>query len=89
MRAELNFHSAEGAMLCVLDYSSEDGEHGFGLVKGQWTADSKYFVFSLRSSGGHQALPKSDRGKIHTGSITQIFNRGAVDLEFRQTRTKA
>jgi hypothetical protein len=63
--SRIEFHSGDGATLCVLDYSSEDSEHGFGLVKGQWTPDSKYFVFSLTSSGGHQAWH----------APTQFFNR--------------
>jgi hypothetical protein len=42
-------------MLCALDCSSEDSEHGFGIVKAAWTPDNKYFVFSLTSSGGHQS----------------------------------
>ncbi|HTQ62005.1 MAG TPA: hypothetical protein VMI32_17405 [Candidatus Solibacter sp.] len=51
----LEFYSPENQRLCTLDYSSEDGEHGFGIVKAAWTPDGHYFVFSLTSSGGHQA----------------------------------
>jgi hypothetical protein len=50
----IEFYSPQNQMLCALDYSSEDGEHGFGVVKAEWTPDEKYFVFSLASSGGHQ-----------------------------------
>lgn len=53
--SKIEFYSAEEQILCTLDYSSEDGEHGFGVVKAAWTPDDKYFVFSLTSSGGHQA----------------------------------
>ena len=63
--SRIEFHSGDGSVLCVLDYSSEDSEHGFGLVKGQWTSDSKYYIFSLTSSGGHQAWH----------APTQFFNR--------------
>jgi hypothetical protein len=52
--SRIEFYSAQNQMLCVLDYSSEDSEHGFGVVKAAWTPDSEYFVFSLTSSGGHQ-----------------------------------
>jgi hypothetical protein len=52
--SRIEFYSAH-QMLCALDYSSEDGEHGFGVVKAAWTPDNNYFVFSLTSSGGHQA----------------------------------
>ncbi|SRR6266404_28051 len=51
----LEFYSPQNQMLCALDYSSEDSEHGFGVVKAAWTPDNNYFVFSLTSSGGHQA----------------------------------
>jgi hypothetical protein len=63
--SRIEFNLRDGATLCILDYSSEDNEHGFGVVKAQWTPDSRYFVFSLTSSGGHQAW--------HTP--TQFFNR--------------
>jgi hypothetical protein len=53
--SRIEFHSAADELLCTLDYSSKDGEHGFGIVKAQWTRDSRFFVFSLTSSGGHQA----------------------------------
>lgn len=42
-----------GAVLAKHDYSSEDGEHGYGVTKAAWTPDSKFFVYSLESSGGH------------------------------------
>jgi len=49
--SRIEFRSAVDDFLCALDYSSEDSEHGFGVVKAGWTADSQYFVFSLTSSG--------------------------------------
>jgi hypothetical protein len=52
--SKFEFYSPENQKLCALDYSSEDGEHGFGVVKAEWTPDGRYFVFSISSSGGHQ-----------------------------------
>ena len=52
--SRIEFYSPQNQMLCALDYSSDDSEHGFGIVKAAWTPDNKYFVFSLTSSGGHQ-----------------------------------
>src|SRR5216684_6237355 len=70
--SRIEFQSSDGKISCALDYSSEDNEHGFGVVKAEWTPDSQYFVFSLTSSGGHQAwhaptqfLSRKD-GKIRT-----------------------
>jgi hypothetical protein len=53
--SRLEFYSPQHEMLCALDYSSEDHEHGFGIVNAAWTPDNNYFVFSLTSSGGHQS----------------------------------
>jgi hypothetical protein len=36
-----------------LDFSSEDGEHGYAVAKAGWTADENFFVFGLENSGGH------------------------------------
>ena len=44
-----------GRILCSRNYGSEDGEHGYGVEKAAWTPDSRFFVYSLSSSGGHQA----------------------------------
>jgi hypothetical protein len=38
------------------EFSSDDGEHGYGLDGGQWTMDSRFFVFRLRNSGGHSPM---------------------------------
>jgi len=53
--SRIEFNSVDGKIACAIDYSSEDSEHGFGVVKAEWTPDSQYFVFSLTSSGGHQS----------------------------------
>lgn len=53
--SRIEFKSVDAKIACAIDYSSEDSEHGFGVVKAEWTPDSQYFVFSLSSSGGHQA----------------------------------
>jgi hypothetical protein len=53
--SHLEFFGKDRRFLCALDYSSEDGEHGYGVEKAAWTSDKKYFVVSLASSGGHQA----------------------------------
>ena len=43
-----------GRNLRSKSYVSTDGEHGFGVEKAAWTPDSKFFVYSMSSSGGHQ-----------------------------------
>lgn len=53
--SRIEFRGTANTLYCGLDYSSPDSEHGFGVVRARWTPDSQYFVFSLTSSGGHQA----------------------------------
>lgn len=36
------------------DFGSKDGQHGKSFCKGAWTPNSKFFVWSMESSGGHQ-----------------------------------
>ncbi len=36
-------------------YTSDDGEHGFIVEGAAWSPDSKFFVYTMYSSGGHQA----------------------------------
>jgi len=45
-----------GLQLSMHDFSSEDGEHGYGVGQAQWTPDSQYFVCQLRNSGGHSPV---------------------------------
>lgn len=42
------------ALLLKKSFASEDGEHGYQVVKALWTRNSQFFVFSVASSGGHQ-----------------------------------
>ena len=49
------FEDAKGKILHKEDYSSQDMEHGDVVDTCAWTPDSKFFVYSVYSSGGHQA----------------------------------
>jgi hypothetical protein len=51
---EIIIKNKDGKILCSKNYGSEDGEHGFGVENAVWTPDSKFFVYSMSSSGGHQ-----------------------------------
>jgi hypothetical protein len=88
--SRIEFYSAQNQMLCALDYSSGDGEHGFGVVKAAWTPDSEYFVFSLTSSGGHQAwhaptlfLSRKDNAIFDLDNYTEAsgISKGDFDLK--------
>jgi len=52
--SRVELRSKSGRVLAQHDYSSADGEHGYGVAKAAWTPDSNFFVYSLESSGGHQ-----------------------------------
>ncbi len=39
--------------LWVEDFSSPDADHGRGVAFARWSPDSRYFVFSTVSAGGH------------------------------------
>jgi len=54
--SRIKFRTKDGKISCTLDFSSEDSDHGYGVVKAAWTRDSQYFVFSLVSSGGHSPM---------------------------------
>jgi len=41
--------------LAAWEFSSEDGQHGYGVLNKGWSPDSRFFVFSTTSSGGHSA----------------------------------
>ncbi len=49
----IEIHRNNGKLMLLIDYSSPDGEHGYTLLKGEWTPDSRYFIYSMTNSGGH------------------------------------
>lgn len=49
----VSIYDAHGKLLCTKSYLSPDHEHGFGVVQIRWSADSRFCVWSLTSSGGH------------------------------------
>lgn len=51
---DVRIHDAFGASRLNRSFASADGEHGLVIVRSAWSADSGFFVFSGRSSGGHQ-----------------------------------
>ena len=50
----IELRTQSGKLLARKDYSSKDREHGYGFTEAAWTPDSRFFVYSLESSGGHQ-----------------------------------
>ena len=52
--SRVEIRDRDGKLLLKENYSSRDGEHGYGVQEGQWTPDSQFFVYDTASSGGHQ-----------------------------------
>jgi hypothetical protein len=46
----------DGKLRSKRDYTSKDGSQGRVVEYAGWTADSKFFVFSAVSSGGHEPM---------------------------------
>ena len=72
--------------LCTMDYSSKDGQHGFSVAKAAWTPDSRFFVYSLISSGGHQPWHTPtrfyDRDQGVLRSLDDYFPEGISKADF-------
>jgi hypothetical protein len=54
LESRIHVLNRKGSVLFDTSFTSIDHEHGFGVIQAEWTADSKYFVFGMSSSGGHQ-----------------------------------
>jgi hypothetical protein len=72
-------------------FASSDGEHGASVTKAAWTADSRFFVFILELSGGHQPWHHPiyfwDRqdGRLYSlddrvGGVTRGFELASPDI---------
>lgn len=53
MESRVAIRSRKGDTLASKDYSSPRGFNGYHVVNAQWSPDSKFFVYSMSSSGGH------------------------------------
>src|SRR2546421_12284296 len=51
--SRVEIRNMKGMALATKDFKSPDGEHGRNVQKREWSPDSKFFVFSTASSGGH------------------------------------
>ncbi len=51
----VEIRTTRGECIAVKDHSSGDHEHGQGVLVASWTPDSRFFVSSVSSSGGHGA----------------------------------
>jgi len=77
-----------GVQVSMHDFSSEGGEHGYGVDGAQWTPDSQYFACRMRNSGGHSPMyapvvfwsRKTDRFyQLNDCTADSIFSIAAPD----------
>lgn len=50
IESRIEIRISNGKNLLKRDYSSSDGEHGFGVKKALWTPDSQFFLAGLYCS---------------------------------------
>ncbi len=53
--SSIELRTAAGALIGLKRFTSKDHAHGLGVVKAQWSLDSRFFVFSTIASGGREA----------------------------------
>ena len=53
MESRVVIRTSKGETLTSKDYSSPRGFNGYHVVNAKWSPDSKFFVYSMSSSGGH------------------------------------
>jgi hypothetical protein len=53
MESRVVIRTSKGVTLNSQDYSSPRGSNGYYVVNAKWSPDSKFFVYSMSSSGGH------------------------------------
>jgi hypothetical protein len=53
MESRVVIRTSKGETLNSKDYSSPRGFNGYYVVNAKWSPDSKFFVYSMSSSGGH------------------------------------
>jgi hypothetical protein len=70
--SRVELRSKSGKLLAQRDYSSADGQHGYGVTKAGWTPDSNFFVYSLANSGGHQ--PWHSPVEFYSRTRNRIFS---------------
>lgn len=55
--SKIEIFSADGHLMSVADYTSNDGQSGEGVIQVQWSPDSQFLVFSLTQPPGRADRP--------------------------------
>jgi hypothetical protein len=96
MESRVVIRTSKGATLTSKDYSSPRGFNGYYVVNAKWSPDSKFFVYSMSSSGGHSpwqfpmavygrnAVHGSEKDRI-VGFSELINGNPTISADFRFT----
>src|SRR4051812_16529461 len=84
--SRIEVRSKGGRVLVSRSYISQDGEHGQGVRKAAWTPDSRFFVYSLESSGGHQAWHTPvhffSRNRDEIANLDDVLKDAVINPQF-------
>jgi len=87
--SKIEIFSADGHLLAIVDYTSNDGQGGEGVIQAQWSPDSQFLVFSLTQPPGRADRPytvgiySSKKNKVKTLPASKpefSFAAGALEI---------
>lgn len=90
MESRVAIRGSKGETLASKDYSSPRGFNGYYVVNAKWSPDSKFFVYSMASSGGHSpwqfpmAVYSRDKNAF-AGVSDMIGGNPTVSADFKFT----
>jgi hypothetical protein len=80
--SRVDIRDRRGRLLGSQDYS-DGGTQGYQVGRAAWTADSRFFVFSTQSAGGHQPWHHPthfyDRRTRRFGSLDAVVDGPGID----------
>ena len=90
MESRVVIRTAKGETLTSKDYASPRGFNGYYVVNAKWSPDSKFFVYSLSSSGGHSPwqfpIAVYSRGKNAFGPFSDMIDgKPSLSADFKFT----
>ncbi|MGH8012561.1 MAG: hypothetical protein ACREQ4_08685 [Candidatus Binataceae bacterium] len=79
MESRVEIRNRENETMCSRDFSSCNGHDGLGVVRAQWSADSRFFIFSMAPSGKHASdhWPSFAYGR-HSNNVRELGHDGSV-----------
>jgi hypothetical protein len=82
LESRVVIRSTDGQTLTSKDYSSPRGFNGYYVVNAKWSPDSKFFVYSMASSGGHSPwqfpMGVYGRSAVHGSEKDRIVGMGEL-----------